>query len=303
MKKLILSTAILAILSAPAFAAEKTPQDVLDFSCWKTTLPIDTEGDGRASEIEEKGLAAGYQHSDHFYVNEAGDGVVFSSPVKGVLTSKNTTYTRSELREMNRCGDTAINTRGVNKNNWVFSSAPKADHEKAAGVDGQMDAVLSVDEVTTTGEIWQQGRVIVGQIHANDDEPVKIYYRKMPKDELGSVWIVHETNGGDETSYPLLGTNIPDYWTQDQEPVSPTDGIKLGEKWGYQIKVVGNELSVTIRRDGKEDITQVVDMTDSKYDVGDQFMYFKAGVYNQNKSGDESDRATATFYELSVTHD
>ncbi len=302
MKKALVATAVLSLLAAPSFAADKAPKDVLDLSCWKHTLPIDLEGDNKASDIKEPQIAEGYAHPDHIYVNEAGDGVVFSSPVKGVLTSNKTTYVRSELREMNRCGDMSIGTRGVNKNNWVFSSAPKEDHEAAAGVDGTMDAVLSVDEVTTTGVIWQQGRVIVGQIHANDDEPVKIYYRKLPNHELGSVWMVHETNGGDETTYPLIGSNIPDYWTQDAEAVEPTDGIKLGEKWGYQIKVEGNDLTVTIRRDGKEDVVQTVDMSDSKYDVGGQFMFFKAGVYNQNKTGDFDDRATATFYDLKVSH-
>jgi poly(beta-D-mannuronate) lyase len=31
-------------------------------------------------------------------------------------------------------------------------------------------------------------------------------------------------------------------------------------------------------------------------------MYFKAGVYNQNKSGDVDDYVQATFYALSNTH-
>ena len=286
---------------APA-ARKKTPADVLDLTGWKISLPIDTTGRGKATQIEEKELAAGYTLADHFYVNEAGDGVVFSSPVKGVLTSKNTTYTRSELHEMGRRGDKSIKSKGVNKNNWVFSTAPEADRKKAGAVDGTLDAVLTVDEVTTTGAIWQQGRVIVGQIHANDDEPAKLYYRKFPHHERGSVFLAHEPVGKDDDLYPIIGSHIPDYYTQDGKVVEPEDGIKLGEKWGYQIKVVGNQLTVTIRREGKEDVVQVVDMTGSGYDVGGQYMYFKAGVYNQNKTGKAEERATATFYELKVTH-
>jgi len=163
--------------------------------------------------------------------------------------------------------------------------------------------VLTVDEVTTTGKTWQQGRVIVGQIHANDDEPAKLYYRKFPDHERGSVFLAHEPVGEDDQLYPLIGSHIPDYYTQDGKIVEPKDGIKLGEKWGYQIKVVGNELTVTIRRDGKENVVQVVDMSESKYDAGGQYMYFKAGVYNQNKTGKADERATATFYELKVTHE
>ena len=76
--------------------------------------------------------------------------------------------------------------------------------------------------------------MIVGQIHANDDEPAKLYYRKLPNHEQGSVFLAHETNGGDEKIYPLVGTNVPGYYTQDGEVVEPKDGITLGEKWGYQ---------------------------------------------------------------------
>ena len=307
MKNTFLAIAIVGLISTPAFAQQPTPNEVLDLSGWKISLPIDATGNGKATTIEEKAIADGFVDAKHFYVNEAGDGVVFSSPIKGVLTSKNTTYTRSELHEMGRRGDTSISPYGpgktINKNNWVFSTAPKADQEKASGVDGTMDAVLTVDEVTTTGAIWQQGRVIVGQIHANDDEPAKLYYRKFPDHELGSVFLAHEPVGEDDKLYPLIGTHIPDYYTQDGEVIEPKDGIRLGEKWGYQIKVVGNELTVTIRRKGKKDVVQVVDMTESKYDAGGQYMFFKAGVYNQNKTGKADERATATFYELKVTHD
>lgn len=303
MKKTLLSVALLSLISASAFADKPTtPAEVLDLSYWSLSLPFDSTGSGRATTIKEKALAGGFADAQNFYVNETGDGVVFSSPIKGVLTSKNTTYTRSELREMGRRGNTRYDTKGVNKNNWVFSSAPMSDQKKAGGVDGTMDAVLTVDEVTTTGAIWQQGRVIVGQIHANDDEPVKLYYRKFPHHELGSVFITHEPRDGEDVSYPLLGTNVPDYYTQDGAVVEPTDGIKLGEKWGYQIKVVGNELTVTLRRDGKPDVVQVVDMSGSRYDAGGQYMYFKAGVYNQNKTGAPDERATATFYDLKVVH-
>jgi hypothetical protein len=301
-KSTLLSVAILSLFSAPAFADKPTPADILDLSYWSLSLPYDSTGSGKATTIHEKALVGGFVDAENFYVNEAGDGVVFSSPIKGVLTSKNTTYTRSELREMGRRGNTSYDTKGVNKNNWVFSTAPKADQEKAGGVDGIMNAILSVDEVTTTGDIWQQGRVIVGQIHANDDEPVKLYYRKFPHHELGSVFFTHEPRDGEDTTYPLLGTNVPDYYTQDGEVVAPTDGIKLGEKWSYQIKVVGNQLTVTVRRIGKPDVVQVVDMSASRYDTGGQYMYFKAGAYNQNKTGAPNERTTVTFYDLKVWH-
>jgi len=306
MKRIFLVAATVSLMTAPVFAQKPTPADVLDLRCWKISLPVDATGEGKATTIEEKAIAEGYVDDENFYVNEAGDGVVFSSPIQGVLTSKNTTYTRSELHEMLRCGDTSISSYGpgktINKNNWVLSTAPEADRKKSGAVDGTLDAVLTVDEVTTTGKTWQQGRVIVGQIHANDDEPAKLYYRKFPQHERGSVFLAHEPVGEDDRLYPLIGTHVPDYYTKEGKVVEPKDGIGLGEKWGYQIKVVGNELTVTIRRDGKKDVVQVVDMSKSNYDTGGQYMFFKAGVYNQNKTGKPEERATATFYELKVTH-
>ena len=49
-----------------------------------------------------------------------------------------------------------------------------------------------MDHVTTTGEPGQVGRVIIGQIHANDDEPIRLYYRKLPHHSKGSVYFAHE---------------------------------------------------------------------------------------------------------------
>ena len=47
---------------------------------------------------------------------------------------------------------------------------------------------------------------------------------------------------------------------------------------------------------------QVVDMSKSGYDVGGKYMYFKAGVYNQNNTGDPDDYVQATFYKITKSH-
>ena len=43
-------------------------------------------------------------------------------------------------------------------------------------------------------------------------------------------------------------------------------------------------------------------MSDSGYGVADDDMYFKAGAYTQNKSGDPDDYVQASFYELKASH-
>ncbi len=289
-----------------ANAAPQSPAELLDLSCWKITLPVSLTGGDKPTEFSEKEISSGAKHDDYFYVNEAADGVVFRSPIAGVRTSNNTKYIRSELREMMRCGDSDISTRGMNGNNWAFSSNVSEESLKsAAGVDGKLSATLSVDHVTTTGDIWQVGRVIIGQIHAPKDEPVKIYYRKMPGHNTGSVWITHEPKDGYDITFPMIGPTTPNYWRQGEKnvPASFDDGIALGEKFSYEIDVVGSDMTVTISREGKDDVVQKVDMQNSGYELEDQWMYFKAGVYNQNRTGDADDYVQATFYDLKVSHD
>ena len=287
---------------APIQAKAGTPASQFDLLGWTISVPVDLNDDGKSDQIAERELAAGFVDPEHFFLAEDG-GMVFKSPVKGPKTSKNTTYTRSELREMMRRGDTSYSTKGVSGNNWVFSTAPESDLEDAGGVDGTLEATLAVDHVTTTGVSWQQGRVIIGQIHANDDEPIRLYYRKLPQHEKGSIYFAHEPRTGDEVWVNLVGNSLPNFWHQNTIPAEPEDGIKLGEKFSYRIKVVGHELAVSLMRPGKEDITKTVDMSKSGYDAGGQYMYFKAGVYNQNKTGDAKDYAQASFYDLKVSHD
>ncbi|CAH0525354.1 Alginate lyase [Vibrio hippocampi] len=289
-------------LTAPVQAAG-VPADKFDLLGWTISVPVDSDGNGKSDQIKEKQLAGGYSDANFFYLAEDG-GMVFKSPVKGAKTSKNTTYTRSELREMMRRGDTSHKTKGVGGNNWVFSTAPAEDLKNAGGVDGTLEATLAVNHVTTTGKNWQQGRVIIGQIHANKDEPIRLYYRKLPNHEKGSIYFAHEPRKdfGKEQWYDMIGNSLPNYWNQDATPAEPEDGIKLNEKFSYRIDVKGNTLTVTIMRPGKRDLVQAVDMSESGYDQGGQYMYFKAGVYNQNKTGEPNDYVQATFYDLSVTH-
>lgn len=278
-----------------------TPASKFDLLGWTISVPIDSDGNGKSDQIKEKELAAGYSDENFFYLAEDG-GMVFKAPIKGAKTSKNTTYTRSELREMMRRGNTQHKTKGVGGNNWVFSSSPEANQQAAGGVDGTLEATLKVDHVTTTGVNWQAGRVIIGQIHANNDEPIRLYYRKLPNHQKGSIYFAHEPRVGDEQWIDMIGNSLPNYWNQDATPAEPEDGIELGEKFSYRINVTGNTLAVTLMRSGKEDIIKEVDMSESKFDEAGQYMYFKAGVYNQNKSGEPNDYVQATFYDLEVKH-
>lgn len=267
----------------------------LELQDWYLGVPIDENGDGKSDSISENSLVAGYEHSQWFY-RDADGALVFKAPIDAPKTSTNTSYTRSELREMLRRGDTSISTKGINANNWVFSTHSSSDRNAAGGIDGELTATLKVDYVTTTGSSSQVGRVIIGQIHATNDEPARLYYRKLPGNTKGSIYLAHEINGGNDLKFDLIGSN-------SSSASNPSDGIELGEVFSYSIKVSGNDLIVSIYRDGKPTVTQTVDMSNSGYhNSSGEYMYFKAGVYNQNNTGDSNDYVQATFYKIVNKH-
>ncbi len=274
---------------------DQAPSTNFDLSTWKLSIPVN-EGDGTATDISVSDLNDGYENSTYFYTAPDG-GMVFKCPVAGYKTSVNTNYTRVELREMLRGTNTSISTQGVNKNNWVFGSAPQEDKIAAAGYDGEMNATLAVNHVTTSGSNSHIGRLVIGQIHANSDEPIRIYYRKLRDNNLGSIYFAHEpTDGnGSEQWHEMIGS-------RSNNAANPADGIALDEVFSYRIKVVGDILTVTIIREGKADVVKVIDMANSGFNVGGQYMYFKAGVYHLNSTGNDDDYAQVTFYALNKSH-
>lgn len=267
---------------------------------WKIDLPVNDSGDleGDSATIDEDDMAAGYTNSEYFFTAADG-GMVLRAPSRGAKTSVNTRYTRTELREMLRRGDRSISTRGVgdrpNGNNWAFSSAPQSALDDAGGIDGELTVTLAVNEVTTTGEDFQIGRVVIGQIHAKDDEPLRLYYRKLPDNRRGSIYAAHEINGGDDVYYEIIGS-------RSNSASNPSDGILLGETFTYNVNVVGNSMDVTITKANGDVFSENIDMTNSGYDIEDDFMYFKVGTYHLNDTADDGEFAQITVYELENKH-
>jgi hypothetical protein len=79
-----------------AQGAAAKPGDLLDLADWFLTLPIGPAGD--PDSIDQPELLD--YRSDWFDLTPDGTGVVFRAPAGGV-TTKNSKYSRSELREMN----------------------------------------------------------------------------------------------------------------------------------------------------------------------------------------------------------
>ena len=283
-----------SIVEVEAFGCHKDVMSSIELADWYLSIPVDENTNSKAISIYEQELNDSYFNAEFFFQDLNG-GLVFRAPIEGAKTSTNTKYTRTELREMLRRGNTNISTQGINGNNWVFSSASNAEQQAAGGVDGNLTVELAVNHVTTTGEKSQIGRVIIGQIHANDDEPIRIYYRKLPNNDKGAIYLAHEIKDGDDIYKELIGS-------RSQSADSPVNGIELNERFSYEISVIANQLTLTISREGHADISKTVDMSNSGYDLGGQYMYFKAGVYNQNNTGNTKDYVQATFYKIENSH-
>jgi len=300
--KLIASLMCLSLITACAsYTAENKlnpslpPSENFDLSDWNISIPTDQDGNGRADTISETKLANGYVN-DRFFYTGADGGMVFKAPVGGVKTSKNTKYVRVELREMLRRGDKQHSTKGVGKNNWVLGSYTGEDKQNAGAVDGVLTGTVAIENVTTTGNPKQVGRVVFAQIHAKKDVPIRFYYRKLPSNTKGSIYFSHEPSGKKDNYYELIGSrssNTPD-------PID--DGIALGEKFSYKIQTKGNLLMVTLLVPGRKPITQTVDMSESGYDASGQYVYFKAGAYLQDNSADKEDYAQVVYYALDNRH-
>lgn len=322
--------------------SNRAPAQNFDLWDWYLSIPTDEDGSGTADSIKEDQLnefehddnedltfdgltGLDYYESDYFYTGDDG-AMVFVCKVGGYKTSSGTSYTRSELREMLRRGDTSFGTSS-STNNWAFGSIDPNNYGDFGGIDGTLTATLAVNKVTSTaidifgydeddeeyGEMYKQtGRIIIGQIHAENNEPIRLYYHKLPEHTNGSIYFAHEPSSDsdeDETWHGLLGNMIDDdelsYVDTDDMPslVDPSDGIALGEIFSYSIDVSGDFLTVTISdQEGVELAYKQVDMSDSGYDDADNYQYFKAGIYLNDKYSDEDDTAIVSFYELSNTH-
>lgn len=119
------------------------PADLLDLGDWKLTLP--TGQHGKPEEVLAGSLPS--FENEFFRVNDSRDAVVFTAKVGGV-TTKNSHYPRSELREM----------RGGEKAAW---SNPGGTHTLEV-----REAILAAPSV--------KPEVVAAQIHDGDDDVLQI---------------------------------------------------------------------------------------------------------------------------------
>ncbi|MDX5586084.1 MAG: polysaccharide lyase family 7 protein [Aureibaculum sp.] len=262
----------------------KYPSDVIPFmDKWKILL-----GDGTRSED-----LVGFEKEDFFYVENDGktDWVVYKTPNSGI-TSRTSSNTRTELGQ---------------KEHWIPETG------------GKLTGTLKVTHVSTTGDarVASSYSVVIGQIHSDEgheNEPLKIFYKKFPGHEKGSVFWNYEINteGSNDgrwdfstavwgNDFSVVGTSPKSY------PDEPEDGIALGEVFSYEVNVYKGIMYLTFTSEGHETITftksliksdfakksdipqQVINVYSSRRTVSvereiayaGEINYFKQGAYNQ----------------------
>ena len=280
-----------------------SPSENFDLLDWRLDFPLNSAGEltGQQDAPSERELDAGFEHPIYFRTGADG-GMVMRAPVIGATTSSGVRFTRTEFREMLRRGDTSISTNTnstterPNLNNWAFSSQPQDAQDEAGGVDGTLRVTMAVNAVTSTGRNNEIGRLIIGQIHARNDEPIRLYYRKLPGNTHGSIYACHEIRDGDDITFNIIGS------IEDDQP-NPANGFLLGEIFTYEIRAIGNTIEVDIIQDGEIIASTSIDQSQSGYDIAADYMYFKAGNYHVNSTADPSEYAEVTIYELENSHE
>ncbi len=301
-----------AALTATAMATQSyadangVPGEKFDLSNWKITLPQDADGDEKVDSVSVADIQD-FSHPDFFYLDEAGD-LVFTAGNKA-MTTPNSSNTRSELRQMLRGSNTDIGTHDPG-NNFALQANPNGQI-----FGSRLSATLKVNHVAKRAghpEKYPAYSMVVGQIHADKNkeqmaegrgfgygnEPLKIYFKKWPEHDKGSVFWNYERNlekdDPDRTdiSYVVWGKG----WDDSADPGD--SGIELGEEFSYEVTVQGNVMSLRFESPGHEtrefsvnladnvDPLGNVDEKDNPMGYAEDFMYFKAGAYNQCSTKD-----------------
>jgi len=250
----------------------KYPSDVIPFmDGWSSILCGD--GTGIKNLVNS-------EHKNFFYVENEGeiDWVVFKAPNSGV-TTRTSSNTRTELR---------------NKKRWTPTEG------------GKLTGTLKVMHVSTSGDarVAASYSVVIGQIHGkegNENEPIKIFYKKFPGHTKGSVFWNYEINtAGDNSGRWDFSTAV---WGNDMSvvgststsyPEEPKDGVELGEEFFYEINVFKGVMYLTFKSKGHETKTFTKNLLKSdfakKSDIPQQILTLYAAI---GRDGIERENAYA----------
>ena len=248
--------------AANSFNANVAPGGNFDLSIWELQEPVGTTGSPNMVQPAKLVGASGY--SDAYFYTGTDGSMTFYCPVKGVVTTGNSSYARSELREMNADGTVA---------NWAIAGS----HSLSATL-----KVVSVPDHVCIGQI-HLGTALPGNSGTSTLPICELFYASNGDIKLG----IESSATGSEGSYakmPVI-TNVP-----------------VGQEFSYTIQLVANgTLTVTIL-DGKSNPVTVKTIDASFFTYGVYFKAGDYDQTTPNNATYINDAATVSFYALHVSH-
>ena len=259
---LLLSVLLTTIMVWAGGSKESDPVEAsknFDFSTWKIQLPEANESRTSVKEVKAPELAAGYA-SDYFYYDKDG-AIVFYCPVNGFKTA-NTTYSRSELRELIDGEHTNIN--------WTLHGTHKFHcSEKVI-------------------ETPSNGRTVVSQIHGVAQDGSN-----------GPVLVKVEYDGSQNAVVALLKTATYDHAADERHYLYD---INLGDVFDTTINVVEGRVFVTVTSgDKKLECSKNFYKEDPNWDTY-RFYYKVGNYVQDSILDYEGESATVKLFNFGASH-
>ena len=252
----------------------------IDLNHWKVTLPV-TNDKGKPYEIEPPEIldfASNEIAKPYMYIDSTKGAIVFHAmPTES--TTKNTKYTRSELREQM--------VPGENNVNWTFNDGAYMYGKLQMGEvsrdnDGKYHRVIIMQ---IHGRLTNEQRDLIGEDDNNAPPILKIYWDK------GKIRVKTKILKNLNAKVPEILHE--DAWDDDE-------GFNFEQEVGFrkftlEIKVSDGKM-VVILNGNEYKVYENIHMR--KWGVFEN--YFKAGNYFQTR--DKGAYAKVRYYELEVSH-
>lgn len=252
----------------------------IDLSHWKVTLPVENEK-GTPYEIDPPEIldfASDEMAKPFMYIDSTDGSIVFHAYPTSVTTT-NTKYSRSELREQMVPGENNINWKfadgGVMKGKLAMEAISKDKNGKY-----HKTIIMQIH-----GRLTNEQRDKIGASDNNAPPILKIYWQN------GQIRVkTKELKPASLTGDALLHEES---WADDE-------GFTFKQEVGFrkftlEVKVSDGKM-VVILNNNEFKVYENIDM--KKWGIFEN--YFKAGNYFQSR--DEGSFAKVKFYELTVNH-
>lgn len=252
----------------------------IDLSHWKVTLPVANE-QGKPIEISPPEIS-NYANIEvakpYMYLDSVRGAIVFHAMPTDSKT-RNTKYTRSELREQLVPGDNNVN--------WTFADGAymKGKIAMEASTRNSSGKYHRTIIMQIHGSLTNEQRDLIGQDDNNAPPILKIYW------DNGKIRIKTKV---------LKNLNAPDQVLLHEEAWGNDAGFNFEEEVGFRKFILEVKVS-----EGK----MVIVLNKNEYKVYENIHmkrwgifenYFKAGNYFQSR--DEGSFSKVRFYELEVSH-